>query len=239
MTILSNANIKAFADKLAAVCLELDTDLGSGSQASTPSKTAADLVTSVLALADSDQIEDLLLPARHVASLAKAAANYRMVRPLLEGLDRHLGGLSDYALDQDFRLHYALKNVFPADVKIFFAPATSIATYAVVDAETNSGTLTPGTSLDGSYGKSNMIVKVINQTLGAVDLVLTLTMTKQDGTSENKTVTVAANSAVGTTFDIGTHDTDMYVDCSAVAFTGGTDGDDVEILSEAERSVSL
>lgn len=239
MAVLSNTNIKNFTDKLAAIMTELDTDLGSGSEASTPSKTAAELLTAVLALGDQRQIDALTVGAKYTASRAKASKNYKMAFPLLNAIDLHVGGLSDYALAQDFRLHHKIKQIFSGDPKMFFAPETLIGSYAVVDAETNSGTLTPGTSLAGHYGKSNLVVEVVNQTLGAADLVLTLTCVKQDLTTETKVVTVTANSIVGASFDVATHGTHMYVNVSAVTFTGGTDGDDVEIRSEPERTATL
>jgi len=239
MAVLSNTNIKNYTDKLAAILLELDTDLGTGSEASTPSDTAADLLAAVLALEDDRQKTALTLGARHTASLSKGSRNYKMAFPLLNAIDLHVGGLSDYALAQDFRLHHKIKQIFSGDPKMFFAPETLIGSYAVVDAGTNSGTLTPGTSLNGHYGKSNLVVKVVNQTLGAANLVLTLTCVKQDLTTETKVVTVTANSIVGASFDVGTHNTHMYVNVSAVTFTGGTNGDDVEIRSEPERTATL
>ncbi len=243
MADLTTGNVQTICDYLAAMKADIDSELGtSASASSTPAKTAAAIQDIVEGLDVTDTLLTLLPAAKNLAANALADAHYAFMQGILTALHAHYAptGLAATLIAADIRISYEILDFagWLAGAAVF-PPEKKLADYAVVSASGSSGTLSNISDVDTTkYGKANVIVKVVNQAIGATDLVLTLTMKKLDGTTEDKVVTVTGSSTVGTEFDVGTHDTDMYIGITAVSFTGGNDGDDVEIRTELERSVS-
>jgi hypothetical protein len=215
----------------------------SGADASgddTLGKTADALVTTILGLDDADQEGDLLGPFRSLYNVVLAGNVLpRLFTQVLRALSNHVGGLNAWCQANDVRVHYLLGEVASwLNAANLFPPVVDpICSFAVTGATT--GTFTEGTAIDtDEYGKANMVIEVTSSAI-TTETTATLTMVKLDGTTEDKVVVLANTLVLGNEVDIGTHGTDMYVNCTAIAITGGTGTDAFKVKSELERAVAL
>jgi hypothetical protein len=118
-----------------------------------------------------------------------------------------------------------------------FPPQTVLRTVAV----TGSGTSTQvaGSAVSTTlYGGAQVALKVTHETVGAANIVATITGLDSTGTSRTWTATIPSGSIVGTVVNCaGTGVTDG-VSASAVTFTGGTAGDDFTVVTVEDRVIT-
>ncbi len=244
MAVLAAASLLVVLDSLAKGVALFEAGVGlTTSVASTVAKGAANNVTTLVDVGDAD-LAALITEFDRRTALVIASALYRTLNGerLLAALDVHYGGtgsLNRYLTTQDKRVHPDLRKIgMQIDGINAFAPAlVSLATFTVTG--DGAGTYVDVASVDGNlYGKANCVLRATTL-IGVATIEATLTMDLIDGTTESKAVSIPNGTASGTEFDIGTHDTDMYVGCSAISITGGTADDAFEIRTKVERTLVL
>lgn len=243
MATLARTPLLTILDSLAAGARVFADAMGTGAEAGTVSRGAANNVATLLANIDIDVAG--LMPAFSIRAdlvLTSALARTLGGRSLMTALDAHYGGagglnqaLQAFAL----RVHPDLRTLgIQIDAENAFPPATQTLGEATV---TGSGAVSysVGETVDtGLYAKANCVLRTAHL-IGAVTIVAHCVMTTREGGSATQIVTVPSGTASGTTFDIGTHGTDLYIGCSAVTITGGTAGETFTIDTEVEREVAL
>jgi len=135
----------------------------------------------------------------------------------------------------------AARNVF-AEHKIVLGTAeVNGSTLSFWDGDAISDGLLATKAGDG-YAAAQLQIMAVGGDIGATDLDLTLTVKKEDQTTETIDVTVPAGTLEGATVAIGTV-TDRYIDVTGMAFTTagneGTTGDRVEVQNIVERTIQL
>lgn len=243
---LALATLLTVLDSIAKGVALFEAAVGTGSEADTLSKGAANNVTTLQSVADSQVQADLMTAFRARAEAMKSASLDRVLggAAIQRVLSKHYGesaaGLNQYLKTNDSRVHPNLTDIgFQIDPENVFAPAAvdPVASFAVTGA--GAGTFAAGSSIDTTlYGKANMKVKTTSL-IGASTITATVTMTKIDGSSESKQVTIPNSTAANTEFNVGTPGTDMYIGCTAIAITGGTNGDAFKVISAVERTIAL
>jgi hypothetical protein len=241
MATISVANFKTLADSIAKQAEILKAAVGTdGSDTGACAEGAQNNIDRIVGFTDADQIAALLTPAQAALSrIASTNALKRLLPELLRALDNHVGGINEWGEANDVRVHYLLGEVVswlnPA--RLFPPVVDPIATFEVTGA--GAGTYTHVEDIDtGQYGKANLVLET-TASIGVGSLVATITCVKLDGTTEDKEVAVTDSSASGAQFDVGTHDTDMYVGVSGISVSGGVAGDAFKIVSEIERAIAL
>jgi hypothetical protein len=243
MATISVADFKTLADSIAKQAEILQTAVGTdGAGSGTSGKGAQNNVDRIVAFTDPDQITDLLEPAEYALSkILSANALPRLLggTALVNALDVHVGGINSWGDTNDVRVHWLLAEIVswlnPA--RVFPPVVDPMATFDVTGS--GAGTYAHVAGIDTTkYGKANLVLKTTSA-IGAAQIVATITCKKIDGTTEDKEVTIPGSTGSGTEFDIGTHDTDMYVDTTNITITGGTSGESFKILSEIERAIAL
>lgn len=246
---LSAADLLTVLDSVAKGVALFEGALGIlGSESNTVSKGAANNVATLQALADIAVQGDLAAVFRARAEATKAGALYRTLggSAIQRALDKHYGdataggSLNAFLKAQDKRVHPDLRKIgFQIDAENAFAPTAvdPVASFAVTGS--GAGSFSAGSDVDTTlYGKANMSVKTTTL-IGAAPIIATLAMTKLDGSTESKQVTIPGATAQNTVIAIGTPGTDMYVGCSGISITGGTNGDGFKVVSVVERTVTL
>lgn len=123
-----------------------------------------------------------------------------------------------------------------------FPEETNLGTYAATGA--SAGTFTDGSAVDTTdYGGSELEIEVINQAIGANNLVLAITgkyynAAGTETTDTGLSCTVTALAAVGTRFavTVGTANA-RYHDVTAITNSNGTNGDDIKIVTKKDRLI--
>lgn len=261
MSTLSIANFKILADKIAKMYETARLRFASEANSTACLNYGADNIqTAVMGYTDPEQTDAFIQAS---IDLVAATENNRIysasgVSNFLKRLNAHVGGIDAFLTTNTARVHpyfarvcdqvgisISAANIFPPD-KSVTEPADdalmNIIDYSVIASSvaiTGATTLTfvSGTAISTTYfGKANFIVYC--ETAITTETTLVLTMTKIDGTSENKTVIVTQGLA-DRSFDVGTHDSDMYIDCTAATCTGGTSGNEMTVKPEVERTIAL
>lgn len=244
MATLAVVTLLTVLDSLAKGIQLFEAGIGvSTSEPDTLAKGAANNVATLVDLADAD-VAGLVQAFASRADLVIAPALYRALQGerLLSALDAHYGGaggLNATLTTAGKRVHPDVRKIgIQLDAVNAFPPeVVSLASFTVTGA--GAGTYTAGTPVDRSlYGKANCVVRTATL-IGATPIDVTCTMQKIDGTTESKVVTIGAGTASGTSVDIGTHDTDMYVACTLITITGGSAGESFTVRTEVERTVTL
>lgn len=242
---LALATLLTLLDSMAKQVEVLEGAVGTGSQAGTVSKGATNNVTTLQALADSAVLADLMAPfVARAASVQQAVVERALVgAPIQRALDRHYGtsdgSLNDFLRNQDARVHPLLRNIgFQIDPRNAFMPTAidPVATFAVTGA--GAGTFTAVAGVDEAlYGQVHFKVRTTG-VIGGAAIAATLTLTKADGSSEQKVVNIADGTGSGVELDVGLA-TDRYLACTNISITGGTAGDTFKIISTVERTIAL
>jgi hypothetical protein len=122
----------------------------------------------------------------------------------------------------------------PANV---FPPETVLGTVAVTGSGTRTftaGAVVPTTL----YGGAQVAVRVINQAIGAAGINVTVTGLDATGTSRTWTGTISAESAEGTVVNLAGTGVTAGIAATACTITGGTNGDDFEIITVEDREIT-
>ncbi|HYE85649.1 MAG TPA: hypothetical protein VEA16_04810 [Vicinamibacterales bacterium] len=223
----------------------LETAVGTGSEANTVSKGAANNVTTLQAIADSALQADLMsVFVARAANVKQSVIERALIGASLQrALDRHYGeaygSLNAFLANQDARVHPLLRNIgFQIDAPNAFCPTAIDPVASFVVTGSGAGTFTAGTAVDDTtYGKAHFRVRTTTL-IGAAAIAATLTLTKADGSSETKVVNLPGSTASGTEFDVGLS-TDRYLACTSISITGGTAADAFKVISTVERTIAL
>lgn len=260
MSTLSIANFKILADKLAKGYETARLRFASEANSTASLNYMADRIqTAVLGYTDPEQTDALIQAS---IDLCAATENNRIytgsgVLNFLRKLNAHVGGIDAYLTTNTARVHpyfarmcsqagigISAANTFPPNISAtepaddtlmnIIAYGTISSSIAITGATTL--TFTHGAGISTTYfGKANWVITPENAP--DTETTLVVTMTKIDGTSENKTVVMP--QTLTAPVDIGTHDSDMYVDCTAATVTGGTNTDEFSVSPEVERTIAL
>lgn len=161
---------------------------------------------------------------------------------VVRALNSDLGGFNSFAADNaslryssDFRDLCAELGITINAQYVYKLTPQTLATFAATGATTGTftGTGTLDTSLYGPVQCELLITDDVDSST-----TVNLTMVKSDTTTEVKTVNLTTADDTGEAVDIGLS-TDVYVDCSAVAITGGTSGDAFTVRTKALRAPSV
>lgn len=230
-------------DSVAQQTVMFETALGTGSEADTVSKGAANNVNTIEAIADSDVQRDLMPSFASRAEYVKQTHLARALAggPLQHAIDRHYGsvaGLNAFLKTNDARVHPALTRIgFQIDVENQFAPSVlDLATFAVTAAA--EGTFTTLTTLETQgYGKAHLQLRATAD-IGAAAIVVTLSLRKADGSNEEQVVTIPAGTDEDDTIDVGIS-SDRYLEVLGISITGGTAADGFAVQTVIERAIAL
>jgi len=155
----------------------------------------------------------------------------------------HLGGSVNTLLtNAGLRVHHYWKRagnlaILAANA---FPPITTMGTFAA--SGSGAGTWTEDPDTEGeidttNYGGAQLEVEVVEQTLGAAAITVTVTGVDANGDELEKSSTeIPLESIVGTKADVGTSD-DRFAAVTSVAIAGGTNGDDLRIQSKEDRTL--
>jgi len=120
-----------------------------------------------------------------------------------------------------------------------FPPVTVMGTFAVSGSGAGTWTEDPGSEgeIDTAlYADAQLECEVINQPVGAQDIVVTVIGTNRLGGAESHGSTIPNGSIVGTKVAVGTAD-DRFAKVTNVTITGGTAGDDFQVQSKEDRTL--
>ncbi len=252
MGTISTGTLTTILDSIASGKLIYDNAMGLlGTEANTVSKATMNDVATIAATGDSDVQADLIADFRFRAQNIVATSLYKTLGAyrIWWALDKHCAnssqagviGLDTFLNANNLRASVHVKQLgFPLSAAQIMPPAVDpMATFAVTGSGT--GTYAHVADIDTTqYGRA-WLQAVVTSTIGAADIHATVTGKQIDGTTPTvKTVTIAANSSVGTAVSIGTLGTqaDSYDSVTNITITGGTAGDAFKVSSRVERTIS-
>jgi hypothetical protein len=245
--LITQAEYIALTDNVARMIQVLQTAIGDEDTPATAAAYAAAVRNTITAFADPDEAKitiDLLIAARdmvtNVGNLARIAT---YVAGFNSAVLSHLGSdLNAWLTTGGLRVHPLFRqggnaSILPVNV---FPPATVLGTVAVTGAGAGLLTLDPttlGRINSALYADAQLEVKVINQQLGASQIVMSLVGTDFDGVAQGPhAATITSEAAQNAVFEVGTG-SDRYARLISMTFTGGTAGDDLQIQSKVDRSL--
>lgn len=233
-------------DDIARMVQVLQTAIGDEDTPATAAAYAAAVRNTLTAFADPDEAKltiDLLPAARdmvtNIANLARIAS---YVAGFNSAVLSHLAqDLNTWLTAGALRVHPLFRqggnaSILPINV---FPPLTVLATYAVTGSGAGTLTLDPttlGLINTALYADAPLEVKVINQQLGAAQIVMTVVGTDFAGAAQSHVATITAEAAQNAVFDVATA-SDRFARVTAATITGGTNGDDLQIQSKVDRSL--
>ena len=258
MSLISNMNLQTVIDKLARFAAESVGDpefsgafnAGFSSASGHVFSGGSSLASFVLGLGDEDQVADLLPPARDLDETnptppANLVVNAPGIGAMLIAIDKHFqrfgyNGLDAYLSSINsptptLRAHgmfrrYLGKVTAPNS---FLPNDLVVATFNITGATT--GTYAHSAAIDTTqYAGAKLVVKNVTALTGTTGV--TVTGKKLDGTTASLTASVS-------TLTIN-HETDLsdvtmkFVDVTNIAVTGGTNGDEIEIVAKTDRSIA-
>jgi len=204
---------------------------------------AADLRDAITALDQPDEADITIDLLGTVQAMVEAMTLESSVSQLFSAwnsaITRHLAGDVNDLLNGDPRVHYLWRQAgnLSMDAENVFPPVTILGTYVVSGA--GAGTLTKvnnGTT-GTNYAGAALEVKVINQQLGASEIVMTVNGTNFSGGALSKTATIESGAAMDSVHDVGVS-TDWFKTITTVTITGGTAGDDLQIQTKVDRTLA-
>lgn len=241
MATISIANFKAVSDSIGWQKDAADVGLGDGSGSSSGSAGALTNLNRIRDLADVEQETALLAPANGVYSELLTATELKLWVLLCRALGAHVNGVDAFLTAQGERVCPQFKAVFeaaigsPLSARNTFTPLVDpMATYDVTGSGT--GTFTDGSAIvNTSYADAHLMLYT-SSVIGAAQIVATVTLTKWDGTSTTKDVTIPLATGSGVEFDVGAP-ADKYIDVTGITITGGTSADQFKIKAPLERVI--
>ncbi len=244
MGVIPTNTLVTVLDSIASGKLIFDNAVGVlGTEANTTSKAAANDTTTLAAVADPQVQADLMPSFKLRDDVLAAASLYAALGGfnIWWALDKHTGGLDAYMNTNNLRASIHVVQIgFPLSAAQVMPPQVDpMATFAVTGA--GAGTYTHVADIDTTqYGRAWLEV-VVTSTIGGSAITATVNGLQIDAvTPTTKTVTIAANSSVGTTVAIGTMGTvpDSYDSVTGISITGGTAGDAFKVRSRVERVIN-
>ena len=261
MATISIANFKVLADKLAKMYETARLRYASETNSTACLNYGADNIsTAVLGYTDPEQTAALIQAA---IDLQAATENNRIyaasgVYNFIKRLNAHVNGIDAFLTTNTARVHPYFKrmcdqigipisaaNVFIAEKQSGEAVDDTLMSLNYFDDLDTSITITGATSATvtlGSgvtttlFGKSNWIVDPVSAT--GSETTFQIIMQKLDGTSDTAKTVVMPSPSAGN-IDIGTHDSDMYINAVSLTVAGATTGNTFLIRPEVERTIAL
>jgi hypothetical protein len=175
-----------------------------------------------------------------IAAIGREAAIAQYFAPFNSAIRQHIGqDLSTWLEADGTRVPHWWKRAGDTGITPIncFPPETVLLTVAV----TGSGTKTTvaGAAVDQTkYGGAQVALKVINQSIGAASIVATVTGVDAAGAARSWTATLTNGSAQGTVVNCAGTGNNNGVSVSAISFTGGTNGDDFEVVTVEDRTIT-
>lgn len=241
MATLPIATFQTLTDSIAAQYKALRDAFGATGTAGTAQYGADQNRTRIAALNDVQQTIDLMVTANlAVDTLDRTKWLPGLFSGIINALRNHVGGNFDtYMAANDARVAPEFRDVAPAGwvatANVFPPVVDPIASYTVTGATT--GTFTAGSAIDTTqYGKAAFEVAVTSN-IGAGTVTATLTLTQADGSSTTRVVTITSGATAGSAFAVGSG-SDRFVNCTAIAITGGTSGA-FKVRSKLERTIAM
>jgi len=154
-------------------------------------------------------------------------------------LDAYLSGND---LDVSYRYNQ-LRNAVRGDNLLsvnVFGPENKLGTFSVSSGNGSYTRLSGigtglGTAGDGNYCATKVVAKVVGNNIGTNDLVINLTMKRENLSTFSEQITVPAGSQVGTEVESA----NKTIDITNVNLVSGNNGDNIEIWSKELRTIAL
>jgi hypothetical protein len=258
MALISNSNLQSVLDKLARFASEAVGDPGFSAafnagfdKASTDVLSGSNsIATLVLALADEDQVADLLPPARdldqnHPVPPTGFLIAVKEISAMLNALDTHCKRYGYKSLDDrlsnlnastpTLRAHGTFKQYLgKVTAGNSFIPA-DLALAKIVTTGATTGTYTHLATVDKSlYSGAKLVAKNVGA-LGSTTAV-TVTGKKVDGTTATLTASISTLTD-GHETDLSVT-TQLFVDVTAISVTGATTANQINIVAKTDRDIS-
>lgn len=238
----------ALADSMAAQSQKLAEKMGTGVELDTASLGAQNNIDRIMAPLAPDVVADLLEPFQdQLGKMTTYPNSYSEHTVGMTALNRHTGGINSYLTAATERVApefkwaiemLAIESLDPANT---FSPVVDPMDTVTVTG-LNSATWVHIADIDiEEYYAANLILEKTS-VAGAPDgIAVEITLTKWDGTTEDKIVNVDAGDAIGTKDDIGAHPGDKYIGAELKSITcgAGSAGEAWKVISKLERTVSL
>lgn len=174
-------------------------------------------------------------------SMAPAVHIRDAVQGIMTGLQSELDNdIAAYLSEEGGRCHYLFGDLYYyvsgarlSPTSVVFPPVQTIGSMARAG---GSWTYTPGTAVDTTkHGPARLEIVCLGA-VGLQDIVVTLTLAKFDGGTEQRQVTVTGQSEEGATFAVS-GESDLYVNVASAEVSGGTDGDSLGVRTILARSI--
>jgi hypothetical protein len=241
--VLSAAQYITLTDKLALACQYLLAAVGDEDASGTAAyaaRLARDVVVDLTGSANFQITADLATPTGSiVTALARENTLASYFSEFNGAVNRHIGGdIGAFLTAGSVRVHSLVKRCVNTAIPAanVFPPITTLGTVAVTGS--GAGTFTVGTPVDtAKYGGAQVALKVINQPIGAASVVATVTGVDATGATRTWTGTLTNGATTGTVVNLAGTGVTAGVSVSAVAFTGGTNGDDFEVITREDRTL--
>jgi len=244
------ADFLELADSIAAQASLLSTAMGDGSSPGSPTTSGDGAVKNtqrIIALGNTyaDAIEDLLGPFRdQVNQVISMPSAYDRFTASLKALNIHVAGINTFLTAQVERVSPDFKTAFEVLGLGALSAANTFSPYlsdmgVFTCTGSGAGSFVDGSAVDtDNYYAANLIMEFTTKG-GATGKTVTVTLTKWDGTSEDKVIVWTGAESAGAVQDIGTHGSDMYTDVTNMSIAGGDNLDVFTIKSELERVTTL
>ena len=258
MGIITNVSFEGIVDRIAKQAEHLAGGLTAAKQVGAGLGLHYTRVHSGVGLGDSDVEEDLVAAAADLDENFLNADSFALVmNGWISALDTHVrnqeaNGLDAFLETSGINVHDYFAEVFEAvkgsklsAINVFCPTELTLA--SICPSGSGVGVWTDGDVLgtgsgevsDTNHAAANLVVELRNDDMCVSGMEIDLCLTKEDGTSEVKTVNIPAGTSMGDRLDVGTHPGDAYLDCTDVVFTGGCSGLCCYLISEIERTIAL
>jgi len=235
--------ISDIADPCAREAAVLLTAIGDEDTGATAAYLARLVRDAIGAFNQSDEYQiqiDLLGPAgAMVTAVTRESSLANYFADMRAAVNRHVGGdMGAFLTGGAVRVHSLYKLCVDTSVPAanVFPPITTLGTVAVTGS--GAGTFTAGTAVDtAKYGGAQVALKVINQSIGAASISATVTGLDTTGATRTWTATITNGTAQDTVVNLAGTGVTAGVSVSAVTFTGGTNGDDFELVTVEDRTL--
>ncbi|MBN1630031.1 MAG: hypothetical protein JW990_09720 [Thermoleophilia bacterium] len=238
----------AWTDILSQGIQVLLTAKGTEDDAGSAAAFAAAFRNEITALGDPDEAEvtaDFIdVAIALLTEIERESAIQTLFSRFNSAVTSHLGSdVNTLLTNASLRVHHFWKRAGNLTILAAnaFPPVIVMGTFAATGSGAGTWTDDPDTEgeIDTSlYGAAQLEVEVINQTLGAAAITVTVTGTDANGDELIKSSTeIPLESIVGTKADVGV-EADRFATVTSVAIAGGTNGDDLQIQTKEDRTLS-
>jgi len=245
---IAKADFLALADSIACQSQELAKEMGTGIEAGTASLGAQNNIDRIMAPLAEEVVEDLLEAFRDQLGKMTTYPNaYEKHDVGIRALNRHVGGINAYLTAQaeriapEFKWAIEMLAIEKLDAANTFSPVVDPMDTCTITG-LNAATWVDIADVDtDDYYAANLVLEKTSVAGAADAIAIEITLTKWDGTTEDKTVNVDASDAAGTKNDVGVHPGDKYTAATLKSITcgAGSAGEAWKVISELERVVAL